>query len=180
MQAHFTYKYFLAETANPLASGAGAVAAVPGLSADEARKKIYAPLKYLLSKRPRMKVRTRYGYTALHAAAELEDFYAVQLLLDHGASINVQRQLGETPVHTACKYKDSENNIKILKLLLDGNCDTPLRTEMGNTPYTAANDPLAGGKPGENDEIRRFIAKETPMMAQCIACTITYNFGYTV
>ena len=54
------------------------------------------------------------GWYPLHAASARGDVQGVRLLLESGASINVQTDNGQTPLH----YAVSKGHLEIVKLLL--------------------------------------------------------------
>jgi ankyrin repeat protein len=69
--------------------------------------------------------------TPLHVAVEYNDKRSVQILLNHGADPNVNRERGlPTPLHTAAEY----GHLQIAVILLEQGADVNARTEDGWTP----------------------------------------------
>lgn len=50
-----------------------------------------------------VQLKTSDGRSALHVAASSGHFESAELLLRHGAQMNVKDQLGDTPLHKAAK-----------------------------------------------------------------------------
>jgi len=75
------------------------------------------------------------GNTALHKAVNFGKKHIVKLLLDNGASTNIQNLNGETPLHLAIKYLKHE----ITQMLLDNpkTCVT-IKDNNGKTPLSIA------------------------------------------
>lgn len=74
-------------------------------------------------------------WTALHmAAANVERVPAavVELLLDNGARVDVEDDIGMTPLHWAAKY----NGLKFIDLFLDAGAEIDAVSKWGNTPLS--------------------------------------------
>lgn len=96
-------------------------------------------ISYLLSSdpihRPRIDERDKYGYTALHWAAQKGHLEIVKLLLKNGASLELKSfDNGWTPLHCAV----SENRIEVLKFLLKQGADPNTRGTHNKTPLFIA------------------------------------------
>lgn len=76
-------------------------------------------------------------WTPLHLASHCGKLDMVQLLLDHGASVNAEDNLLRTPLHhvTAGEYAVEEDGVRVSRLLIergadvnaqDLHCETPL------------------------------------------------------
>lgn len=79
----------------------------------------------------------------LNQAARLDNASAVHALLAAGAEVNARDEAGETALHQAARYADSDATVKAL---LDGGADTTLRNRSGHTAwdYAKENDALTG------------------------------------
>ena len=55
------------------------------------------------------------GSTLLHVSSSLNDGETTRLLLEHGASPNLQDADGNSPLHIVCTQKDIQTAISILK-----------------------------------------------------------------
>jgi len=69
------------------------------------------------------------GDTPLHVLVLRGDRYAVELLIEKGASIDSIGDMGETPLHIALRGED----LWITELLLKANASTTIRSEFGKT-----------------------------------------------
>ena len=77
------------------------------------------PLKLLIDKKCNVNDRERAGFTPIIHACRTGRYENVKLLLDNGADPLLKPRPGQCmSIHFAC-MKDTENNLKILKLLLD-------------------------------------------------------------
>jgi hypothetical protein len=79
------------------------------------------------------------GQTALHLAADAEaagiiDTSMVQMLLDHGASVNCTSTNGSTPLHVAA----AQGKVEMVQLLLRRGAIISRETDTGATALTAA------------------------------------------
>lgn len=75
-----------------------------------------------------------WGYTPLHLAAKEGHVETVQVLLDHGASVNIQNVYGWTPLHVAAV----RNYTDIARLLLKHGADVEAQDNYNQTPLEAA------------------------------------------
>jgi len=71
------------------------------------------------------------GNRPLHKAVLCEQLNVVQLLVQHGAKLNVQNNDGETPLHIAVKRRYSD----IIMFLLSQDADVGLTDVWRNTPF---------------------------------------------
>ena len=69
------------------------------------------------------------GDTCLHIAAIRGDLRATQLLLSAGLNINLQGDMGNTPLHYAHSFKRSS----VEQLLINSGADKNLVNEFGKT-----------------------------------------------
>ena len=85
---------------------------------------------------PTIDVRTKGvgGDTALHLAALWGDVRGVQLLLDAGAFIDEQNELGRSPLY----YAILEGHDSVAEYLLESGADPDQSTELGFTPRLIA------------------------------------------
>jgi hypothetical protein len=77
------------------------------------------------------------GWTPLHWATEghnFEDGSVLRLLLDHGADINVQSQIGRTPLHVAT-YNGA---LEVVRVLLEHGADVEVTNNDGQTVLQVA------------------------------------------
>lgn len=93
---------------------------------------------YLLSKKYldkgiiySLNIQDQNGNTPLHLASEKKNIEFIKLLLEHGAIVNIQNILEDTPLHISCKKE--EPNVEIIKLLLHNDC-VNLKNKRGQTP----------------------------------------------
>jgi len=70
------------------------------------------------------------GSSALHFACIADNFPAVKLLVESGASVNSLNKNGETPLHFAAK----QASLELISYLLANNADPTLRDSEQNTP----------------------------------------------
>ena len=83
--------------------------------------------------------RDEYGQTPLDLAStghNFKDGSVFQLLLEHGAVINVQDQDGWTPLHTASRY----GALEVVRLLLELGADVEVKNNYGETALQFAAD----------------------------------------
>lgn len=79
------------------------------------------------------------GFTALHAAAEVNNAQAVPWLLSGGTPLEERTKHGHTALHIACALGHVEATRALLEVGADRNASSP-----GGTPREVA---LAEGKP---------------------------------
>ncbi len=65
----------------------------------------------------------------------LKDPEILDLLIDAGADVNEEFELGRTPLMLASRYKSSP---EIIKLLIDAGADVSAKDELGFTPLMLA------------------------------------------
>ncbi|KAK6983585.1 ankyrin repeat and KH domain-containing protein 1 [Biomphalaria glabrata] len=100
-------------------------------------------LKYLLYKGANVNQRNNDGHSALHRAAANSKRDFVEVLLKHGARVNVKNFFGgRTPLHLAV------GNLHSVKLLLKKQANFNAEDDSGNTPLS-----LAAERGGDNDDI---------------------------
>ena len=91
---------------------------------------------YLNSPEVDLTVKDSIGETPLHVAVENNNYQIVQLLLEHGADVNILDDYNDTPLHLA-SAKDL--NISIVQLLLEHGADVEIRENRnGDTPLHLA------------------------------------------
>ena len=69
------------------------------------------------------------GDSLLHRVATLNDFEAASLLIENGAQVNLQGDMGCTPLHNAVEHAD----MLIAQKLLDAGADPNVINEFGET-----------------------------------------------
>lgn len=79
----------------------------------------------------------------LSQASRLDNAPTVRALIAAGAHVNARDEEGDTALHLAARYAESDAT---LKALLDGGADATLRNEAGHTPwdYAKENESLMG------------------------------------
>jgi ankyrin repeat protein len=94
----------------------------------------------LLAKGAEVNVKSNFGWTPLHFAADHKD--VAELLLAHKADVNAKDIFGETPLHgeamSGCKA--------VVKLLLANKADVNARDKHGDTPLHVASASKLCGK----------------------------------
>lgn len=74
------------------------------------------------------------GDAALHYSAERNNPDIAQLLIEHGADLNLPNNYGRTPMHLAALYK----SVKVAEVLLDAGADFETKDQWGETPLRQA------------------------------------------
>jgi len=72
-------------------------------------------MQALLAKRVVVDARNAQGWTSLHVAAAGGDIAVVELLLRHGAAVNVQSHVGATPLDNAITYSQNRAVVALLE-----------------------------------------------------------------
>lgn len=72
-------------------------------------------MQALLAKRVAVDARNAQGWTSLHVAAAGGDIAVVELLLRHGAEVNVQSYVGATPLDHAITYSQNRAVVALLE-----------------------------------------------------------------
>ena len=65
--------------------------------------------------------------TPLVVAAHFNNYGAVNILLNHGAQMNIQDNYGEQPLHDSAK----QGFFNVSKRLIDSGCEVNVRTKKG-------------------------------------------------
>lgn len=76
------------------------------------------------------------GDTALHLYLWRGDEAAARTLVRHGANVNRQGDMGETPLHVAVRTA----GVQTLAMLIAADARTDIRSEFGQTPRELASD----------------------------------------
>lgn len=95
-------------------------------------------LKFLLTHKANINLRTQRGSTALHAAARHGKVAATQLLLTHNAQTNLKDREGHAPLHFAVVNR----HLEITQLLLHHGAYAKIHAIDGSTPLEYARLPL--------------------------------------
>jgi ankyrin repeat protein len=80
--------------------------------------------------------KNHFGYTALHAAAQMNHISVVFLLLDLEANVNIKENAGKTPLHVAAEA----GNFEICRLLLSAGADPLIEDKRFKKPHELARD----------------------------------------
>lgn len=118
--------------------------------------------------------------TFLHIAAGDSELDIVRMLLDNGANVNVKNADGNTSLHIAIGYdvvdpSIEENNINVIKLLIERGADLTAMNNKKESPYNLgvkrrrvrplvkAGNPVQGGrhKLTRRKSTRRKLARKT-------------------
>ena len=97
-------------------------------------------ISFLLKENPDMTIQDGYGYSFLffrphcNIGDNKKILKAAQLLIDHGAPLNVCNELGDTPLHSALR----QGVFNLVKLLLKRGAKTNIRNNKGDTPLSLA------------------------------------------
>lgn len=132
-----------------LALSAGRVSAAPDLRLVEAVKAQDRSAIRLLVRRSDPRAAEPDGTTALHWAAYWDDRDSVALLLQAGADVNAQNDLGATPLWLAA----SEGRFAMVDQLLAAGAKPDLALTLGETPLMAA------ARAGSVESIKRLVAR---------------------
>lgn len=77
------------------------------------------------------------GYTLIHKACDNSNYILVELLIANGAKINQKDKYGNTPLYYA--IENNQENINIVKILLQANAYPLSKNIKGENPLTRAN-----------------------------------------
>jgi ankyrin repeat protein len=91
-------------------------------------------VKILLAQGADVHAKDKYGYTAIHLAADITNTEIMELLLAHGANVNAKSKDGTTPVHRAA----NNFNADTMELLLAHGADVNAKTKNGYTAIIGA------------------------------------------
>jgi ankyrin len=81
----------------------------------------------------------KFGWTPLHSASYNGMHEITQVLLRHGAKVNLENHLGETALHLSREGKyGSRDGVRVAQLLLDAGLDVNARDKRNWTPLHAA------------------------------------------
>ncbi len=113
------------------------------------------------------------GYTLLHKAVSEEYPEMVQYLLQHGASVDVETEIGDSPLHIAC----ANGNTQIIQLLLNSNTVkvNALRVLDRITPLHI----LAGKNPKNKQPQKQLVINIKLLLAAGADLTKKNNMGNT-
>ncbi len=92
-------------------------------------------LKCLLANKADLEAKNRYSQTAMHIAAQRNNQEVVKMLLEAGASVDVQDRNGYSPLWYSIAYY---NNNKITPLLIEKSKNLNAKTKYGQTYLTTA------------------------------------------
>jgi ankyrin len=86
-----------------------------------------------------MNAQDKFGWTPLHSASYNGMHEIAQVLLRHGAKVNLENYLGETALHLVREGKyGSQDGVRVAQLLLDAGLDVNARDKRNWTPLHAA------------------------------------------
>ncbi len=78
------------------------------------------------------------GHTPLHQAAWRTARIPVQVLLRHGASVNAQNGLGQTPLYKAVTSFNDPRSSEVIRMLIASGADPSIPSSSGGTPISLA------------------------------------------
>lgn len=91
-----------------------------------------AAIAQVLERDPDVNARNDYGLTGLMFAAGNSEYDRVQLLLSHGAQVNLQSgEEGDTALHIACYNGNFPDEVKIIELLIANGADVTIANKDG-------------------------------------------------
>jgi ankyrin repeat protein len=97
---------------------------------------IDAVLEILKHDRKQVRARNALNDNPLHCAASADHARIVQILLDHGASVNAHGDRGWTPLHYAAYHGSLES----IKMLVKAGADLEAKDDFGRTPLLSERD----------------------------------------
>lgn len=77
-----------------------------------------------------------YGNTPLIMACDIGNKYAVRLLVENGADVNAQDNMGLSSLHMLCTHVS--HPVTIAALLIENGADIEIKDQMGSTPLLFA------------------------------------------
>ncbi len=116
-------------------SGRTALFSIFMLENKDQRRKI---MKLLLENGADVNIQTQSGLSPIHQAASFGDYDCVKLLIDNGIDVNVRDSLNHTALHILAASNNTEENPKIVKLLLDCGADKTIMYNNSMTPLEIA------------------------------------------
>lgn len=112
-----------------------------GLTAlHQACQRRYVPggvLDELLKRGANVNMRTRKCWSPLHYACRFKEFEAAQILLEHGASVDAQTNVGYTSLHISSQYCKN-GRLDFIQLLLKYGANIDAVSRAGHTPLQIA------------------------------------------
>lgn len=95
------------------------------------------PIKFLLENGANPAISTDTGATPLHAAAWEQNHSICEILLGYSSvEVNAKDKDGETPLHFACKWRNTPEGL--IKLLLDHKADPNVQDSQSQAPLYEA------------------------------------------
>ena len=103
---------------------------------EEGRGSVFAKYTKLLGREPSVDYVDDYGNTDLHQAASKNAYQVAELLIAHGADVNVRNKVRWTPLHQAV----SKNAYQVVEMLVAHGADVNVRNNIGRMPLHQALD----------------------------------------
>ncbi len=95
-------------------------------------------LKFLLNKNLDINQKDNNGDTPLHKVVYYRTQISAELLISHNADVNIQNNEGKTPLFIAANFSSNDDNLKMVKLLVEKGADVNLRTKDNDTALHVA------------------------------------------